>query len=286
MTTSRRQSVYQRRGELASQIKVDHPYSNTGPESIPAQKQQSLFLPTPMSSPVVDVASIPHEHHKAMIENLELKDQLASLQNKVQEQDKMLSFLSEDQRLFLKLGNGHFRGRKWSDETLQNALKLRFSCGATGYDDLLKAGFPLPAISTLQQRTEHIKFESGILTEVFEMMAQKVKTMDEREVWCALTMDEMSLKESVDYDLKSDSFIGDVTLPHHSGRATKAFCFQLGGLTVRWKQVVGYFFTGNSVRGEVVGPINTEIIEKAHGIGLKVASLTNDFGSSNLACWN
>ncbi len=136
------------------------------------------------------------------------------------------------------------RGYRWSNNTIQTALKLRFSCGSTGYDDLLKAGYPLPAITTLKKRTEHIKFESGILPEVFQMMSQKVSSMNSQETWCALTMDEMSLKPSIDYDVKSDSFIGHVTLPEHDGEATKAFCLQLGGLSTRWKQIVAYFYSG------------------------------------------
>ena len=67
--------------------------------------------------------------------------------------------------------------------------------------------------------------------------------MNEKEVWCQLSMDEISLKSSIDYDVKSDSFIGIVTLPGHSGKATKVLCFQLGGFNSRWKQ---YHYTGKT----------------------------------------
>ena len=47
------------------------------------------------------------------------------------------------------------------------------------------------------------------------------------------------------WDVKSDSFIGNVKLGGLSDtKATKCLTFMLAGLSVRWKQVVYYHFTG------------------------------------------
>ncbi len=294
-SSERREAI---RGRLVEVLCNDHDYTvlteNVSEKLAKFQPNENheghILTEVPQNISVVEISSIRHDHHLALLENRELKKEMETLKQKIKSSEettaKMLSFLGDDQKLFLQKGKGNFRGYKWDDKTLRQALKLRFSCGAAGYDDLLKAGYPLPSISTLQKRTEHIMFESGILEEILEMMAEKVKSMNEQEVCCALTMDEMTLKPSVDYDLKSDSFIGSVTLPNQEGEATKALCFQLGGLAFRWKQVVGYFFTGNSIDGRNIGPICLELIKRAHSIGLKVVCLTNDFGSSNLACWN
>lgn len=77
------------------------------------------------------------------------------------------------------------------------------------------------------------------------MMKIKAEHMPMRDRLCCLTMDEFSIKPSLDYDIKSVTFLGDVNLPDHDGQATKCLVFQLGGLAYRFKQIVGYFFTGN-----------------------------------------
>eukprot|EP00095_Tigriopus_kingsejongensis_P006399 maker-scaffold1351_size46012-snap-gene-0.14 protein:Tk06399 transcript:maker-scaffold1351_size46012-snap-gene-0.14-mRNA-1 annotation:"peptidylglycine alpha-hydroxylating monooxygenase" len=50
--------------------------------------------------------------------------------------------------------------------------------------------------------------QSGVLNEVFDLLQVKVQCMDSHDKWCVLTMDEVSLKPSVDYDSKSDEMIG------------------------------------------------------------------------------
>lgn len=197
------------------------------------------------------------------------------------------SLFSPDQVRFLKLNEGGKKsGFAWSNQTIKKALQIRFACGSAGYECLLQVlQFPLPSIRTLQHRTEHLQFNSGILPEVFELLKIKASTMPEKERLCSLSMDEFSVKSSVEYDQKSDKFIGEVDLPDHDGIATKCLVFQLAGITVRFKQICGYFFTGNSVNGKVIGPIINEIIEEASKAGLLVKNVTSDMGASNQACW-
>lgn len=103
--------------------------------------------------------------------------------------------------------------------------------------------------------------------------------MKERE--CYLSLDEMSLKMGLQYDRSARSLSGDGTLPGHSGSAPHALVFMLGGISTRWKQTVGYNFTGNSVNGTFLKPLVIEKIEKAKNIGLHVSTITTDMGSAN-----
>ena len=121
--------------------------------------------------------------------------------------------------------------------------------GGSGYKCLLDLGFPLPAIRTLQQRTEEIKFEPGVVTEVFDLLKLKACQMSSTEVLCSLVMDEMSITPGSQWDVKSDSFIGSVTLGDVASgtKATKCLAFLLAGIAVRWKQVVYYHFTGKII---------------------------------------
>ena len=288
----RRETIRQKQAFLVQSLQEDHFYTSTSssaPEAATVKKKRKLDE-LRWNGCEVEVVTIENELHREVLRVRELQERIKELEGELSKEKERkcpcTKIFGSDQLQFLDRGKLQGRGNAWSEKTITTALKLRFSCGASGYDDLLKVGFPLPSFSTLQKKTEHIAFESGILTEIFHLLAQKSAQFSEEEKWCSLSMDEMSIKKSLDYDLKSDSFMGYVTLPGHSGEASKAFCIQLGGLTTRWKQIVGYYFTGNSVDGSKVGPAIMEVMSKAHEIGLKISSITNDFGSSNLAIWS
>ena len=59
----------------------------------------------------------------------------------------------------------------------------------------------------------------------------------------------------------------------------------LGGITTRWEQFIAYYFTGNSTDGNVFSTIVLDIIKRCHDIGINVAAVTTDMGSSNRAMW-
>ena len=132
-------------------------------------------------------------------------------------------------------------------KVIQSIFSL--TAGGSGYKCLLDLGFPLPAIRTLQKRTEEITFMPGVVTEVFDLLKLKACQMRAAETLCSLVLDEMSITPGSQWDVKSDSFIGAITLgsPEASRgtKATKCLVFLLAGLSVRWKQVVYYHFTCN-----------------------------------------
>ena len=181
------------------------------------------------------------------------------------------NFLHHDQ--LKALSRSTKRGIKWSTATIKSGLALHFTCGPTGYKELLSQHYPLPSRRTLLRSMQHIEFHSGVLSEVFAYLSIKVKSMCDEERECVLSVDEMSIKAAVEFDNRSGHFIGDVTLPEHSGVATHALVFMLGGISTRWKQIVAYFFTGNSTDGRVLCGIVNEIILSCDKIGLNVLSL-------------
>jgi len=177
------------------------------------------------------------------------------------------------------------RCNRWTKDEIKRALQLKLSCNTGGYTTLLKQGYELPSISTLYKHTENFAFEPGVLHEVFDLLAAKVKHLNEHERKCAMTLDEMSLKPGWNYDVKTGSCYGDVTLPNHSGAATHALVFMIGGLATHWKQALCYHFTPNSVDGAVFTDIVKQLVIMSKSIGLDVLSCTSDMGSSNLKMW-
>ena len=194
----------------------------------------------------------------------------------------------EKNKMTIKKGKKRKRGQKgnrWTNEEIRKALQIKIACGQSGYNVLLQQGYELPSISTLYKHTEHFSFKPGILDEVFQMLEVKVKDMNLHERKCVLTLDEMTLKVGWNFDPKLGSCYGGVTLPGHSGTATHALAFMLGGLTTHWKQCVAYHLTPDSVDGSTFNKIIEEIILKAKSIGLKVVSVTSDMGGSNQKMW-
>ncbi len=236
---------------LIRAIFEDHIYTNKTTVSPPRPKRPKLEIVIPLDVAEVEVTSMPADLHQQLLRIRELEEIIVDLKKQLNEEKQKTTkcpcnkIFGSDQLHFLEKGNILGKGYFWSEKAIKTGLKLKFSCGTSGYEDILSEGFPLPAISTLQRKMEHLRFDPGVLTEVFDMLQLKVNRMGEEERWCSLTMDEVSIKKSLDYDLKSDTFLGSITLPGHSGEAAKAFCFQLGGLSTRWKQAVGYHFTGN-----------------------------------------
>ncbi|CAB4066940.1 unnamed protein product [Lepeophtheirus salmonis] len=81
----------------------------------------------------------------------------------------------------------------------------------------------------------------------------------------SLTLDECLIKILLDYDGKSGLIIGESTFSNLEGDAIKALVFVHSGVsTVRWKQVVAYYYTPKSYDGTNYAPIRTDILGMFH----------------------
>jgi hypothetical protein len=78
---------------------------------------------------------------------------------------------------FTNFRKGSTKGLTWLDGTVQKALQLKFSCGHSGYDTLLKQGLPYPSIITLQRRLKNIAFDDGVLHSAFKLLKIKVSVL-------------------------------------------------------------------------------------------------------------
>ena len=133
-----------------------------------------------------------------------------------------------------------------------------------------------------------MKLEPGTFEDVIEMVGEKFKDKSDNEKLFTLTLDEMALKagSGMDYDIRSDSYQGDATLPGHSGQASKALVFQIASIGgPRVKQVVGYHFTPSSVNAKPIAEIIEDIICKCDHIGISILVVTADAGSTNQKCF-
>lgn len=67
--------------------------------------------------------------------------------------------------------------------------------------------------------------------------------------------------------------------------ATHGLVFVIAGLSSKYKQIVAYELTGNSVNGISFLDIVMTIVKKAWSIGLKCNGIASDMGGPNGSLW-
>jgi len=161
------------------------------------------------------------------------------------------------------------------------------------YSDFVKKYPIFPSVRTLQKTVKHIKFEPGILEEVFDVIQCQIPHMTHHEIHCMIVLDEMAIKPGEMYDSSTKRMIGLCTFPGHIGLAKKALVIALAGITTRWKYAVAYYLTNKidskqtnwNVTGNALKDIISKVIVRAENINLKVATVISDMGSDNLSFW-
>lgn len=186
------------------------------------------------------------------------------------------------------LGTQRSKVTKWSDNTIKKGLQMRFCMGTHAYNSFRNDGMPLPSIRTLYERVQGIKFAPGLQHDVVEALREKVWGLKQRDRVVALLLDEIQLREAVEYDPSLCKLTGYVTLPITSQEktATHALVTMIRGVSSPWKQVLSWHLTGSSIPGKELQGHVFEIINAVECAGIHVIALVSDMGSNNIALWN
>lgn len=205
--------------------------------------------------------------------------------------DHMINqIFNEDQvqLLNLKFQGKSINGIKWSNQTIKQSLKYRYTSGGTGYEEFRKL-IPLPSQRTLSRRIQKLKFEPGILYEIFELLKHKVTEMTYKDRDCIIMTDEMAIEEGIEYDSSLKQMFGNVTFPLLTKRKAKnGMVVMLGGIQTHWKVIVAYELTdsiNNKEYGIHLKKLILKIVSLAEDIGLRVHLNTNDMGPLNIKMW-
>ena len=116
-----------------------------------------------------------------------------------------------------------------------------------------------------------------------DIIASKVKLMNEAGRVCTITMDELSIKANLQYDQTTDKVIGVEDFGDGKGTAkvaTSALVFMARGIKENWKQPLGYVLVNESCPGERIKPLLFSIIDDLTEIGLKIETVISDLGSN------
>lgn len=114
------------------------------------------------------------------------------------------------------------KGRRYSKKFKQQALSL-YCSGARAYRQIAST-YNFPSVSTLKRMTTNIQQKPGLNSFIFKSLKIVLDGKNDNERLCVLTMDEMSLKVNIEYNIKYDEIIGF----HDLGKSIKYFYFALG----------------------------------------------------------
>lgn len=173
-------------------------------------------------------------------------------------------------------------GRRWTMQDKAFALSV-YKRGPRLYR-YLNAHLQLPSIRTLKNVLSKIPFETGINKTVLEHLKLRVEKMNDRDRYCTLIFDEMSLSSGFYYENHKQRICGfeDLgTLGRTNKCANHALVFMLRGVCKNYKQVVAYYFTHNTISAFSLKKLIVEVIQNLQNIGLHVVATVCDQGPTN-----
>ncbi|GBM79338.1 hypothetical protein AVEN_32952-1 [Araneus ventricosus] len=103
------------------------------------------------------------------------------------------------------------------------------------------------------------------------------------ERYASIMVDEMQIAEGLSFDTSTKCVIGTPTIPSANGTFEEvdkhALVFFIGGTSTRWKQVVGYPFTGQSICSVTF----KKVMSSVNRLKIIIDSLVSDMGPDNQA---
>jgi len=175
------------------------------------------------------------------------------------------------------------RGRRWNFEEKILALSL-LKRSPKSYT-LLHTLFPLPSGRTLQSLLNTVQFRTGINTHVFDALRHSVQKMSEKDRYCCLLFDEMSIRENFRFNQKLNCIEGFEDLGSQGrtcNMANHALLFMVRGLHRKWKQPVAYYLSRGSTKAAMLVQFLKEVLDACQNVGLHVVATVCDMGTNNV----
>lgn len=163
---------------------------------------------------------------------------------------------------------------------------MYFDSGIHGYEYLKKTGYPLPSLRTIYRKLQNHDIELGVFYNLKHFIKAKMESLHSTDRWCCLSIDEMQILQSQDYDKVKKKFLGYVSLGKTSELATHLLVVMVRGLKTKWKQVIACVSTAKSTNNLCMKQLLHECIDFCTECDLKVVSVTSDMGGNNVSLWN
>ncbi|XP_040354454.2 LOW QUALITY PROTEIN: uncharacterized protein LOC120850237 [Ixodes scapularis] len=227
------------------------------------------------------------EEVKALTQRLEKAEQTVKTTNiellldQAEEGRPKALFLQQQLRC-LKLKKHH-----WSEETVRLCIQWH-SKSPCAYQ-LVRASeaLSLPSRSTLKRYVGPCTGEEMVSSLMKQRLHQEAKLHSELARHGSLVMDEMSIKQGVEYQREGDSVHGLVQLggletqyEQQDEVATHLLCFVFVGLSSHYRLPVGYYFT-KALTGQQLHQLGLEVMRSVEDAGFTVLRLVGDNHASN-----
>ena len=173
-------------------------------------------------------------------------------------------------------------GRRYSDEELMYWLSVYYQ-GPRAYRQLRRR-FVMPSPRVLRNRMQHIQTLPGFQDAMLAVLKEHLRGTEERDRMVVLSFDEVHLRRKLTYVPWMDCVEGT----EHFGPVGKtprladsALTFMARGLTKRWKQPVGYFFSAGPATADMMEQLLVQLIRKLREAGLIVVASVCDMAKPN-----
>ena len=145
----------------------------------------------------------------------------------------------------------------------------------------------MPSVSTLNNFIRGIPTTVGFPDSIFQLLEVKSGALPANDRHCVITFDEMSLKTELCYDRASDSVTGLVELPEKRLKpCNQALVFMVKGVSIKWKQTVGFFYASNATGAADLSRLLMILIRKLRCIGLHPVAVVCDQATTNRSLYN
>ncbi len=250
-------------------------------------KRQDTPTKNKLKKATVKVMELRNLVRKKNREILRLKKQLEKSRQVKAVIEAMKPYLSEDEHELVSL-QMMMRLKKrqvYSDYFRAFTIALYFKSPMCYR--FLQTRFHLPSKSTINRWMSKIHIQEGFCPNLLRLLKVRVQRLKPEDRICCLMMDELSLKEHVEYNTTRDKVIGFSPCGGDKLEfATGSLVLLVSGLRGHFRQVLAHFFWKNAIPGDKLLSLVCEALDILKSVGLTVKVLSADQGSNFVSLYN
>lgn len=183
--------------------------------------------------------------------------------------------------------------RRYTSEWLLTCLLLHIRSPATYKFIRNNDIMPLPNVSTIRRYLSRVKVNCGLDDEFFQAFERKLKTENTFEKQGILIFDEMSVRQSIELNVKNMKLAGiqDFGAQHNltsrtvERRADHALVFMFSSLAGNFNQTVAVYGAKGATGGTCLAQLIMQVIRKLEKIGALVHGVVCDGATTNKKMW-
>lgn len=177
-------------------------------------------------------------------------------------------------------------GKRINWDSNQKALEISlavFFKSPSAYSVLRTSGFILPHPKTLRARYQNVLENVGLCPKLLNMLTIRATALSDMEKHVTLALDGMKLRPGLTYDKHKDQLLGYEDFGCFGNSfsiADEAVVLMVRGLSLRWKQIIGYYAAFHSIKSQTLASIISGAVKEITNAGYVVDAVIMDQESS------